>query len=244
MTILLVACGVTGHAAGLIVKPEIGSMLSAPRARFSWWIKRGSGIVFDVLHGVDTAAGEGPLDIASANRAKAVPYDPAPWRILWRSLERGSLQAPGFTFVDVGCGKGKVLLSAVALAFNRIVGVEFSPLLCRIAERNIASARFVRRRCSAVQIICCDAVEYQVPEEPTIFFFYNPFSHEIMEIVLGNIVRAHARAPCPRYLILYAASSSMPKIIEFLQKAGGGRARLTVSGSLGRRSLNIFELAS
>ncbi len=218
-------------------------MLSAPRARFSWWIKRSSGIVFDALHRVDTAAGETPLEIASANRDKAVPYDPAPWRILCRSLQRGSLQAPGFTFVDLGCGKGKVLLSALALPFNRIVGVEFSPLLCRIAEENIASARLVRRSCSAIQVICCDAVEYPIPEEPTIFFFYNPFSYEVMEIVLGNIVCAHDRAPCLRYLILYAASSSMPKIIEFFQRVSGDRARLRVSGLLGRRSLNIFELA-
>jgi len=217
-------------------------MLSAPRARFSWWIKHGLGIVFDALHGVDTTAGQAawPLEIASANRDKAVPYDPAPWRVLRRSLQRGSLQARGFTFVDVGCGKGKVLLSALALPFNRIVGVEFSPSLCRIAEENVASARFLRRSCSAVQIICCDAVEYRIPEEPAIFFLYNPFAYEVMETVLGNIVRAHARVPYPRYLIFYAASSSMPKIIEFLQRASSNRARLNVSGSLGRRSLTIF----
>jgi SAM-dependent methyltransferase len=226
-------------------KPETESMQSAPRARFAWWIKRGSGIVFDALHGVDTTAGNPvrPLKIASANRDKAVPYDPAPWRTLRRSLQLGSLQAAGFTFVDIGCGKGKVLLSALALPFNRIVGVEFSPLLVRIAKRNIASARFVRRQCRAVQIICCDAVEYSIPDEPTVFFFYNPFSYEIMETVLGNIARAQARVPCPRYLILYAASSSLPKVIEFLQRASGDCAHLQVSSSLGQRSLNIFKLA-
>jgi hypothetical protein len=105
-------------------------MRSAPRARFAWWIKRGSGIAFDALHGVDTSAGHsaGPFEIASANRDKAVPYDPAPWRILRRSLRLAALQVRGFIFVDIGCGKGKVVLSALALPFARIVGVEFSPL--------------------------------------------------------------------------------------------------------------------
>ena len=221
-------------------------MQRAPRAWLAWWIKRGSGIVFDALHGVDTTAGRAapPLEIASANRDKAVPYDPAPWGVLRRSLRLGSLQAQGFTFVDIGCGKGKILLAALALPFNRIIGVEFSPLLCKIAEQNIASVRFVRRSCHAAQIICCDAVDYPIPEEPTIFFFYNPFSYEIMEIVLGNIMNAHARAACPRYLILYAASSSIPRVTEFLQKASGNGARLQVSSLLGQRSINIFELAS
>jgi SAM-dependent methyltransferase len=224
----------------------MGGMLSAPRARFAWWIKRGSGLVFDALHGVDTSAGHlaRPLEIASANRDKAVPYDPAPWRILRRSLQLGFLRAQGFTFVDIGCGKGKILLSALALPFNRIVGVEFSPSLCRIAEENIASARFVRRSGGAVEIICCDAVEYPIPEEPTVFFFYNPFNYEVMELVLGNILSAHGRAARPRYLIFYATSSSMPKIIGFLQRADGDHARLQVSSSLGQRSLNIFALSA
>jgi hypothetical protein len=64
-----------------------------------------------------------------------------------------------------------------------------------------------------------------------------------MEIVLGNIVDSHQRAPCPRYLIFYAASSSMPNVTTFLREAIGDRARLQVSSVLGQRSINIFELA-
>jgi SAM-dependent methyltransferase len=224
---------------------EMGHVRSRRGARFAWWVKRGAGLVFDALHAVDTEVGHSaqPLGITSVNRDKAVPYDPAPWRVLTRSLRLASLQAPGFTFVDIGCGKGKVLLSAVALPFQQIVGVEFSALLCRIAEQNLTGARFIRRRCSAVQIVCSDAAKYPIPEEPTIFFFYNPFTYEVMEIVLGNILSAHRRAPYARYLIFYAASSSMPKIEQFLQSVSGGCPRFLVSSRLGRRSVNIFELS-
>jgi SAM-dependent methyltransferase len=219
-------------------------MQGAIAARFAWWVKRGSGIAFDLFHNVDTGSGWPAQsgDIVSPNRDKAVPYDPAPWRTLRRSLELGSLRANGFTFVDVGCGKGKVLLSAVAQPFGRIVGIEFSPALCRIADNNLASARLIRRRCFAVQISCSDAVEYRVPNEPTIFFFYNPFTYDVMEVVLGNIVGAHLRAPFPRYLIFYAVSSIIPKIKEFFQSKGGSCARLLVSSQLGKRSIYIFEL--
>ncbi len=223
---------------------EIDVMQIAIAERFAWWVKRGSGTVFDLFHNVDTGIGWPAQsgDIVSPNRDKAVPYDPAPWRTLRRSLELGSLQANGFTFVDVGCGKGKVLLSALALSFKRIVGVEFSPVLCRIADNNLANARFVRRRCVAVQVNCSDAVDYPIPDEPTIFFFHNPFTYEVMEIVLDNIIGAQLRTPRPRYLIFCAASSSIPQITKFLKQKGGNCARLLVSSKLGGRTIYIFEL--
>ena len=219
-------------------------MRRAVAARFGWWLNRGAGMAFDFIHGVDTRADRPTLscDIVSPNRNKAVPYDPTPWRTLARSLRLGSLRTDGFTFIDIGCGKGKVLLSALALSFTRIIGVELSPSLCEIANKNLFTARLVRRRCGTVQVSCSDAVDFSVPNEPTIFFFYNPFTYDVMEIVLGNILDAHLRQPCPRYLIFYAASSSIPKIKGFFQSNGEGHARLLVASQLGKRSIYIFEL--
>src|SRR5215813_5630098 len=138
------------------------------QARLSWWSKRGGGAIFDALHGVDTSVG-GPaekLEISGTNRDKGIAYDTCPWSTLRRALRLVSLNAEGFTFVDIGCGKGKVLLSAMVLPFKRIVGVEFSAYLSRVAEQNIASARFLNRRSSSVEIICADAIQYPIPEDP------------------------------------------------------------------------------
>ena len=214
------------------------------RARFSWWIKRGSGIIFDWLHRVDTGGGIAvrDLEIASANRDKGIAYDPCPWSTLRESLGLIALRAEGFTFVDIGCGKGKVLLSAMVLPFSRIVGVEFSSYLTKVAERNVASVRLITRRCPHVQVICSDAVQYQIPEEPIIFFFANPFRYEIMEVVLDNIVRSYLKKPRPIFMMFYATSSIIPQISEFLSRKSGGRVLLRGSSLLGLRSINIFEL--
>src|SRR5713101_6823082 len=114
-------------------------------AQVAWWMSRGSGLVLDWLHKVDTGPGvpAGNPDKAGTDLGTPYSYDPAPWRTLSRSLRLASLEAERFTFVDIGCGKGRILLSALALPFRRIVGVEFSPVLCRIAEKNVASARFI-----------------------------------------------------------------------------------------------------
>jgi predicted RNA methylase len=221
-----------------------GSLGSDLQARLRWWSKRGAGTIFDALHGVDTRAG-GPaakLEILGTNKDKGIAYDTCPWSTLRRAMRLASLRAEGFTFVDIGCGKGKVLLSAMVLPFEHIVGVEYSVHLSQVADQNMISARLLARRCSSVEIICADATQYQIADEPTIFFFANPFTWEIMEIVLGNIVKSYLNVCRPIYLLFYAASSMMPQISEFLPLSSGGRARRLISTNLGPRSLNIFEL--
>jgi SAM-dependent methyltransferase len=214
------------------------------RARFAWWIKRGSGIIFDALHGVDTGGGVSAenLEIASANIGKGIAYDPCPWSTLRRSLGLVSLRPEGYIFVDIGSGKGKVLLSAIVLPFEQVVGIEFSSYLSRVAERNIAAARFIRRRCLSVQLICADAVQYQIPEGPIVFFFANPFHFDIMKLVLDNIVISYLNVPRSIFLIFYGSSTIMPQIAEFLAAKIGGRAEWRVSTKLGQWSVNIFEL--
>jgi len=144
--------------------------------------------------------------------------------------------------VDVGCGKGRVLLSALALPFERIIGIELSPVLCRIAQQNITNARFVSRKCTAIEIICSDATKYRIPRLPMIIFFYNPFPFEIMELVLSNIVNSYMEEERPIYLMFYACSSTMPFIAEFLPARTSGRARRCVSTTINGRTVNIFEL--
>lgn len=220
-------------------------MRTVPRPPFEWWLRRGSGTLFDALHGVDTNADGGtePLEIVSSNLSKVIAYDPAPWPTLRRAMQFGGLDARGFVFVDVGCGKGKVVLSAMAFAFERIIGVEHSRTLCRIAERNADNARLIGRRCSRVEIVCADAATYRAPDEPTVFFFYNPFTFDIMQTVLQNIVDAHMRSPAARYLIFYATSTLMPNICAFLRSREADWARLIASGRLGKHSLNIVAFS-
>ena len=215
------------------------------QARLKWWSKRGAGAIFDALHGVDTCVG-GPaekLEILGTNRDKGIAYDTCPWSTLRRAMRLASLRAEGFTFVDIGCGKGRVLLSAMVLPFKHIIGVEYSANLSRVADQNIASVRLLHQRCSSVQIICADAAQYRIADEPTIFFFANPFTYEVMEIVLGNIVNSYANTSRPIYLLFYRASSIMPQINGFLRTRSGGHARRLISTNLGYRSLNIFALA-
>src|SRR5690348_8789878 len=79
----------------------LNSLLRPP---FGWWLKRGSGMIFDWLHRVDTGAGAANnLGIVGANRDKGIAYDSCPWSTLRQALRLISLPVAGFTFVDIGC---------------------------------------------------------------------------------------------------------------------------------------------
>lgn len=219
--------------------------MSEIQATLKWWSRRAFDIGFDTLHGVDTGAvALGLQGVTGPNRDAGIPYDPSPWRTVARSLRMAGLPTPsGFTFVDIGCGKGKVLLEAMTFPFVRIIGIEFSPYLCEIARRNVNSARSLRRRCIHVEIVCADAVAWiPPPDEPLVLFFANPFHFTVMGPVLCNIVESYKHHRRPVYMIFYRASSSVENINNTLCEASRGSAARLASGKFGAGSVNIYWL--
>jgi 2-polyprenyl-3-methyl-5-hydroxy-6-metoxy-1,4-benzoquinol methylase len=51
---------------------------------------------------------------------------------------------PRATFIDIGCGKGRVLLMAAEHGFRKIIGIDFAADLCLTARGNVEQYR----RCS------------------------------------------------------------------------------------------------
>jgi SAM-dependent methyltransferase len=216
------------------------------RATLQWWSVRALDIGFDTLHAVDTSAivPLGVQGVTSPNRDAGVPYDPSPWRTVPRSLRLAGLSNPrGFSFVDIGCGKGKVLLSAMTFPFAKIIGVEYSPYLCEIARRNVNSARSLRRRCSNVEIIHADAVAWiPPPHDSLLLFFYNPFHFSVMKPVLRNIVESYIQYQRPVYMIFFRTSSTLEDINNTLFEVSHGAAVRLASSKFGAASVNIYCL--
>lgn len=109
------------------------------------------------------------------------PIDPDVFRAALAHIEEDFSR---FTFVDVGCGKGRALLLAEEYDFCKIIGVEFSQRLTKIAAAN--AARIGSRR---IFVACDDAREFQFPPEPLLVFLYNPFSGEIFRSVVQRLAR-------------------------------------------------------
>ena len=76
------------------------------------------------------------------------PTEPAAFHQMMDALGTDFSQ---FTFIDIGSGKGRVLLMAADYPFSRVIGVELLPALHRIAEQNIDKYCETRRRCLQVE---------------------------------------------------------------------------------------------
>jgi hypothetical protein len=170
---------------------------------------------FDATRQVDTASWVRTPDLVteSDNRQFAVRYQPSSEDEFRRLMAKLEIDHGDFAFVDYGAGKGKVLLLASAYPFKRIVGVEFSPPLARIAEENVATLGADTAR---TELVVADATEYDPPPEPLVLYFFNPFAANVMQKVLARVDASLAKQPRPAYIVLTAP----PELAEAVERAG------------------------
>jgi hypothetical protein len=144
---------------------------------------------FDRRFGTDTARSFTREDLLAEG-------DDVPklWRY-WPTLPRRFGQLMGevevtperCTFVDLGSGKGRVLMMASHWPFQRIVGVELCPSLHAIAEQNLARYRSPSQRCRAFDLVCADAARFSWPRENLLVYLFQPFPAETMRATFANL---------------------------------------------------------
>jgi SAM-dependent methyltransferase len=111
-------------------------------------------------------------------------------------------RARGFTFVDYGAGKGRVLLIAARYQFDRVIGVELSEPLIRIATANVGLYARKHPGLRPIELVQTDAAKYELPHTPCVLFLYDPFQASLMEQI-GSRVRASFLASPRKLFIIY-----------------------------------------
>jgi tRNA G46 methylase TrmB len=141
----------------------------------------------------------GDLRIRSMHEKWGVHYVPTPSDVFRKAI--GSLPIPlgEYTFVDLGAGKGEMLLQAAEYGFKKIVGVEYSGTLAEDACANIRGAMLSPSK--DVSCLCMDAVDFVFPEDPTVLYLYNPFQGKVMDKVVENIRRSLETTPRDLWII-------------------------------------------
>jgi SAM-dependent methyltransferase len=129
----------------------------------------------------------------------AIGYEGTTPRRFRRLMKALPIERSQFTFVDLGCGKGKALLMAADLGFGRLVGIEFSPELAAAARENVAGRRELGP--ATAEVVTGDAGAYEFPPGPLVIYMYNPFRAVIMAGVVANIERTLAARPRPLFVV-------------------------------------------
>jgi SAM-dependent methyltransferase len=141
---------------------------------------------FDRRWGTDTC-GLVNLSDVSVDRARAragVRYQASDGSALAHGVRALGVDPGGWSFVDLGCGKGRIVMLAAAMGFARTFGVEFAPELAGIARANCAT--FVARGGAerAPKIVLGDAGAFAPAPGPLLLYLYNPFGPPVIDEVI------------------------------------------------------------
>ena len=157
---------------------------------------------FDLEHGVDTsgllfaehlASGHAHDDHINAYWGTATSGFRGVLEQWQQTLAGTPYGIQDYTFLDIGCGKGRVLMLASDAPFQRIVGVELSPALTAIAETNMAkwsaaaSGNATPHACSHIDVLNVDALAAPIPDSPVVLYIYNSFNLYVMLPLLERL---------------------------------------------------------
>ena len=144
---------------------------------------------FDLTHGTDTTR---IVDLWHLS----IPYQTARVGERYQAVDPARLEEAlahlpidfrEFTFIDLGCGKGRALIMACEKGFRRVIGVEFSAKLAELARCNLNTVGFLN-----VELVTGDAADFVFPNEPLVLFLYNPFGAAVLEKVLDHLAERSA----------------------------------------------------
>jgi SAM-dependent methyltransferase len=107
-----------------------------------------------------------------------------------------------FTFLDLGSGKGRALMLASRLPFHAILGVEISPELACISQRNLLGFSAPWQQCRALEAREGDVTSLDLPPTPLVIYLYHPFAAPTLKAFLGNLERSLQNDP-REILLLY-----------------------------------------
>lgn len=111
---------------------------------------------------------------------------------------------PYDTLVDFGCGLGRVLFYCNHQYMCYVTGVEYDAdiynKLCENAKEYFKLFKNQERKFSLLKM---KAEEYVVAPSDNYFYFFNPFSVEILDKVMENILTSVKKKPREVTLILY-----------------------------------------
>jgi cyclopropane fatty-acyl-phospholipid synthase-like methyltransferase len=124
-----------------------------------------------------------PVDHVDSEQYSTLSYS-----LIWRILDHLAL-GPSDIFVDIGCGKGRMLCCAARYRVEHVLGVDLSEPFCAAARENARRLRG-RKAPISVQTSAADEFDYS---SASVLFFFNPFGEATMAPLLTKIGREVTR---------------------------------------------------
>ncbi|MGZ3884139.1 MAG: hypothetical protein ACXVP0_11210 [Bacteroidia bacterium] len=121
-------------------------------------------------------------------------YQGASYYVLLNLLKKIPAKLKNKPFIDYGSGKGRALFCAEYCGFDKLIGVELDLELVRLSEENVKNYAMKRPE-STFTMVHQNALDYEIPPDAAVFYFFNPFSAAIMKQVAAKIVESQRQHP-------------------------------------------------
>jgi SAM-dependent methyltransferase len=149
---------------------------------------------FDQRYSVDTSGLINASELRSGHPHDAFNtayYGMAPSRfrrVMQRWIaDEGHPAIENYSFIDLGCGKGRAVLMASEFGFRQAIGVELHSSLAKIAEANIARWMAAGHITFPLKIVRQDAADFEFPSGACLLYLFHPFTAPVLSRVIERI---------------------------------------------------------
>jgi len=143
------------------------------------------------------------------------PYEPTPYSVLER-LANSGLIGKKDVVLDYGCGKGRVDFFLSYQTKANTIGIEYDERIYQSALNNQNTAVSGAR----TEFVLAKAEEYKVPPQVNRYYFFNPFSVEILRKVMARIIESYYEKPREMFLFFYYPSEEYISYLMTVDELG------------------------
>ena len=164
---------------------------------------------FDSFYGIETDMPKQEIK----NRDCSI-YEPSEYSDLIKIFDTLPL-TPYDTIVDYGCGLGRVLFYCNQRFMCRVTGVEYDKeIYDRLTDNAEIYFKRFRNQETKFSLLHMTAEEYIIEPTDNYFYFFNPFSKEILHNVFDKITASYTESPRPITIIFYYCTYDMMSVIR------------------------------
>ena len=129
------------------------------------------------------------------------PYEPTPYSVLERLANSGFIRKKDVV-LDYGCGKGRVDFFLSYQTKAKTIGIEYDERIYQATIENRKTAVSGAK----TEFLLARAEAYEVPAEVNRYYFFNPFSVELLRKVMARIIESYYANPREAFLFFYYPS--------------------------------------
>ena len=129
------------------------------------------------------------------------PYEPTPYPVLERLANSGLIRKKDVV-LDYGCGKGRVDFFLSYQTKAKTIGIEYDERIYQATIENRKTAVSGAK----TEFLLARAEVYEVPAEVNRYYFFNPFSVELLRKVMARIIESYYANPREAFLFFYYPS--------------------------------------